>query len=79
MKCLEADCEVSNPSEILISYKDEESGASYCFYPGRHAPHAEIQSLSAPQFDEHLNAAQLVITKRLNMILAVLEKELVSV
>jgi DNA repair protein RadA/Sms len=70
--------EVSNPSEILISHKDEELWYGHCLYSeGVHM--IEIQS-SVRQFTEHHSAAPLGYNaKRLNMILAVLKKRAVSV
>jgi hypothetical protein len=71
--------EVSNPSEILISHKDEElSGTAIAStLEGMRPLMIEIQSLS-PLFTEPQRSTTGYNAKRLNMILAVLEKGPVS-
>jgi predicted ATP-dependent serine protease len=55
--------EVSNPSEILISHKDEELSGTAITLEGMRPLMIEIH-WSAPQFTEHLNAARRVTTPR---------------
>jgi DNA repair protein RadA/Sms len=68
--------EVSNPSEILISHKDEELSGNHRIYSGRMRPlMIEIQSLvSTAVYGTPQRSTTGYNAKRLNMILAVLEK-----
>jgi DNA repair protein RadA/Sms len=66
--------EVSNPSEILISHKDEELTATASTLEGMRPLMIEIQSLvSTAVYGTPLNAARR-LQRQETMILAVLEK-----
>jgi DNA repair protein RadA/Sms len=70
-------CEVSNPSEILISHKKEIIWNRIASTEGMRPLMIEIQALVSTAVEHQQRSTTGYNAKRLNMILAVLEKELV--